>query len=77
MGQGGTYRRTDGQIPPVLQDFVPFGAAAQKLTKTLLLAHLYPKKKQKDKRTNGRTDKQTNRQTKKTANGPTESGVYD
>ena len=36
MGLGGTYVRmyvlTDGQIPPrVLQDFVPFGAAAQKM----------------------------------------------
>ena len=32
MGQGGTYGRTDGRTdsPCVLQDFVPFGAAAQK-----------------------------------------------
>ena len=35
MGLGGTDVRTDGRTdsPCVLQDFVPFGAAAQKRTK--------------------------------------------
>ena len=62
MGRGGGL--TDGQMngrtderksPCVLQDFVPFGAAAQKASKTLVFP-LFGSWSRTDQRTDGRTN---------------------